>query len=136
MELKDFVSNSIVQICEAIKDAQKRTEELGAFVSPRMMPQGAPSLPHQAAFGGLSTIFFDIALEAEDISSNSDKDKAGAGLKVLGSHIGVDGENITNSSERQTNTSHIKFEIRVMWPSVQYIDRDYKGPSLSPSFNK
>ena len=39
MELKDFVADTLTQICQGIQIAQENTKAMGAFVSPRFVFQ-------------------------------------------------------------------------------------------------
>lgn len=108
MELKTFVTQSIIQISEGIKDAQNA--ETGAIVAPRInfTDKGKPRLA-----GGMITfapqmISFDVAVYVVE----SDNDKAGGKIGV--SFLGVGRE--TSSTKENSSISHIRFEIPVVWP--------------------
>ena len=65
MDLKEFISETIVQIVAGVVDAQEKTKELGAKVS----PASHFSVQHRflSAEGGATQIVqFDVALTAKE----------------------------------------------------------------------
>ena len=127
MELKDFVSNSIVQICEGIKDAQTKTEKIGACVSPRLTRDGAAALSNVIAVGSVSTITFDIATEAVDESRSNNTTKTEGTINVLGSKIGMNGNKQREENGRNSEVSRLQFAVNVFWPSITLIDPGFEG---------
>ena len=124
MNIKDFVSETLVQICEGIVDAQKKAKDTGAIISPRMMGSGdiaTPDLPATAA----DIIHFDIAVEAREESTKKDASGIKASLAVLGVKAGVDATGKDCRSDASASISRINFAVRVRWP-VQQITLDQR----------
>lgn len=69
MDLKEFISETIVQIVAGVVDAQEKTKELGAKVSPKLTGASHFSVQHRflSAEGGATQIVqFDVALTAKE----------------------------------------------------------------------
>lgn len=115
MDIKEFVSETLVQICEGIVDAQKRARETGAIISPRMLGSGeiaTPDLPATAA----DIINFDIAVEARESNTKNEASGIKASLAVLGVKAGVDTTGKDCRSDTSASVSRISFAVRVRWP--------------------
>lgn len=115
MDIKEFVPETLVQICEGIVDAQKRARDTGAIISPRMMNSeeiATPDLPATAA----DIINFDIAVEARESNTKNDASGIKASLAVLGVKAGVDTSGKDCRSDTSASVSRISFAVRVRWP--------------------
>jgi hypothetical protein len=106
MDLKSFISSTLVQIQEGVQDAIDQTTEKGleGSVNPKYTVSNNPSL------GQTQDVKFDIAVTA------SDEDKAGVngGIKVVGISFGGDASSTTKMSQ----ISRIQFSIPVTPPTT------------------
>lgn len=100
MELKDFISSTLVQIQEGVNQAmvQVRSDANNGMINPEFT----------GAYPSKQTVHFDIAL------TTSDEDKSGAkgGIKVAGLSIGAEGSQATKSS----SVSRVQFSIPFVPP--------------------
>lgn len=117
MDLKEFVSDTLVQICEGIKDAQDKTKEMGAYVSPMLTAKGTATA-HGGDATGVSRVRFDVALEVVDESKSGNTSNHKAGLKIFCAHTGLDGSNENHTTDKETHVSKVSFEVPVVWPTV------------------
>lgn len=135
MDLKTFVSESLVQICEGIKDAQGKVGDLGACISPRLVADTKTNTkaanPHERATHP-SLITFDVAVEAVHENVAGETIDTGGKLQVVALTGGHSREKHEESHSKMSSVSRIKFDLYVIWPSSTYTDGDYKGP---PTFN-
>ncbi len=125
MDLKNFVADSIIQICEGIKLAQERTQTMGAYISPRMFNENQmaeKSLPSRAS----QKISFDVALEVTDEMCSKDNSNINGGLKIACFHISTETGNMDSQKGKETHISRIKFDIPVRWPVVVPKDEEYQ----------
>jgi hypothetical protein len=100
MNIKEFVSDSLVQICEAVLDAQEKTSKSGARVNPYFRR----AKPEEAA----QVVKFDLAVTVSQQANG----KAGGEIKILGASLGGGGELATS----EQTISRIKFEIPIDLP--------------------
>jgi hypothetical protein len=111
MELKDFISQSLVQIVEAVEDAQKKIATSGATVNPpmkRIFPGGSQTHPAFGwpASGGPNPVMlieFDVAVTAE-----SGKHTKG-GIGVVGGVFALGSQGASDA----TNSSISRIRLRV-----------------------
>lgn len=127
MELKDFVANSIIEICEGIKIAQDKTQELGAFVSPRMYNEKYMADKNRSSMIS-EKISFDVAIEVTDEGHQNKSIKSGGGLKIASFHLGIEGDKSNLQTQKENHISRIKFEIPVRWPVIIPSDTEYSEP--------
>lgn len=108
MDLKTFIAESLTQIAEGIREAQK--SDSGAIISPRIAytDKDTPRLATGMFSHAPQMIEFDVAVTVTE----ADGEKGGGKIGV--SFLNVGGE-ITTSS-KNTSTSRIRFEIPVVWP--------------------
>lgn len=114
MDLKTFVSESLVQICEGIKDAQARTLGIGAYVCPKPLKEDLKRKD------GTVAVEFDVA-----VGTVSEKDSTSGGesrlsiviMTVFNAHIKGDSKN--RELEQDTTISRLKFVVPVRWPFVE-----------------
>ena len=114
MELKDFVSQSIQQIFEGVKQAQSQTKEMNGLIAPHKLRMSDKEIPnHQSVVGyhhstPIISVDFDISVTTQD----STKDKAGAGIFIAA--IGLGGQVGSESMNSQLNK--LRFSIPVILP--------------------
>ncbi len=119
MELKTFVAESLVQICEGIRDAQARALKLGAYVSPRSTKE------EMTRKDGTVDVEFDVAVVAT--SERGSASGSAGGLSVAMASIfkaGVKGESKSSELAQDATVSRLKFVIPVRWPLINVAKED------------
>jgi hypothetical protein len=112
MDLKEFISSSLTQIVEGIRDAQERSTGSGAWISPLgdNMPSRAGA-QHISSVGGyqyLDEVKFDVTISVtEEISGG-----AKGSLKIMSVAIGAGGE----IASQHGAVSRVQFAVPVVWP--------------------
>lgn len=119
MDLKEFVSETLVSIVTGIKDAQEKTRNLGASVNPGGLMRKSEAVSDNSTWDNRNNNFsqpvtFDIAITAEDSA------KGGAKVKVLSGILGGDigGE----KGSKNVLASRIQFTVPVLFPSENIED--------------
>lgn len=119
MDLKEFVSETLVSIVTGIKDAQEKTRNLGASVNPGGLMRKSEAVCNNSTWDNRNNNFsqpvtFDIAITAEDSA------KGGAKVKVLSGILGGDigGE----KGSKNVLASRIQFTVPVLFPSENIED--------------
>jgi len=130
VDLKEFVSETLISIVSGIKDAQEKTDELGALVNPGGLNRNISSVADNSIWDNRTNnyarpVAFDIAITAED-SAN-----AGAKVKVLSGIFGGDlgGE----KGSKNVLASRIQFSVPVLFPASDIGDpeaRTAKQPKV------
>lgn len=119
MDLKEFVSETIISIVSGIKDAQEKTRDLGASVNPGGLMRKTDAVSENSTWDNRNNNFsqpvaFDIAITAEDSA------KGGAKVKVLSGLLGGDigGE----KGSKNVLASRVQFTVPVLFPSEDIED--------------
>lgn len=122
MDLKDFVSDSIFQICAGINDAQEKTKDFGAVVSPRCLYQ-QDGVAHLALddqhVSTASIIHFDVALSVSESGGNENKGEKSVKLQIAEFaklEAGISSGNKKDAHQETSSISRLQFDIPVMWP--------------------
>ena len=116
MDLQEFVSESLKQLVDGVRDAQEHAAPSGAKISPMMHQKGPATGRYSVPEGGgvVQNISFDVAVTAQEKNEQGGK----AGLNVpyfnFGGKLSAEQENAT--------ISRIKFEVPVVLPS-QRVER-------------
>lgn len=89
MDLKDFVSETLISIIAGVNDAQENAKEINAHVNPGGLTRHTKNIVDNSIWDNTTNnyaqiVSFDVAVTAED-SSNE-----GAKVKVLSGIIGGD----------------------------------------------
>ncbi|HEB93978.1 MAG TPA: hypothetical protein ENI94_11050 [Gammaproteobacteria bacterium] len=120
MDLKEFVTETLVSIVEGVKAAQERVNNNDAFVNPGGLMRNTKSVDDNAIWDNRTNnyaryVTFDVAVTAEDSSSG------GAKIKVLPGILGGDvgGE----KGNKNTIASRVQFTVPVLLPSHDVGDR-------------
>lgn len=108
MELKDFISETLNQIIDGVKDAQEHAKGTGAAISP--MAYGGEPGPELNGMP-VKDIEFDVAVTATE----GTKTKGGIGVFVGPVGLGTHGQSDTASS----SISRIKFVVPLSLPEQQ-----------------
>ena len=115
MELKDFVSQTLIQIVEGVPSAQEPTRKLDGAVNPTMEDFSEnPNLGHVGTRGYSNDqrVIFPVQFDVS-LSTEQSKTKGGeAGLRV--SIISAGGKKQSQSSESQV--AQVKFIVPVLLP--------------------
>lgn len=117
MELKEFVSETIVQITQGILDAQEQTKSTGILISPplRTEKDGQYEINRRDKMNYiLQTLHFDVSLSVESTTTGGGQGKAS--IAVFSASLGGKKES------KDTNTSRISFDIPICWPSAGEIE--------------
>ena len=119
MDLKEFVRESLVQISNAIIEANVELEGTSAVVNPyNVVTFGGD----QKAYGRLNDAYkekdaivevveFDVAVTTESGT------QTGGGIKISVASIGIGAEG--KSTGAQSHESRIKFKVPMVYPRVQ-----------------
>jgi len=110
MDLKDFISESLIQIIDGVIVAQEYANEKKADVAPRLSAESGPRDTFRALHGNepLQTVEFDVAVTA----SETDKAEGTIGILVATLGVGVKGSEETQTTE----LSRIKFSVPIGLP--------------------
>jgi hypothetical protein len=110
MDLKDFVTASIISVLEGVRDAATQTTNM-AEVAPAFSPAGgiekAGILMSQAG-GYVHMLEFDVAVTANEGADT----KAGIGVVAGVFNLGAGGTSTTSNS----TVSRIKFRVPIVFP--------------------
>ena len=113
MELKEFISETLTQIAQGVKDGQNNVAELGAKVNPANVPSFQGDVPHCSGGGKtpakiLCDVEFNVAL------TNDTSTSMGSGISVLFGAIGIGGKHCT--SDKDTTLNSIRFNVIMELP--------------------
>lgn len=115
MELKDFVTSTLTQIAEGVKNAQEPYKNLGGVVNPgglKLVEGGMPygkTIPMHGDAILLCNVQFEVSLTSDNLSNNS------GGIGVLFGAISIVGK--SGEEERQSSLTKVKFNVPVKLPS-------------------
>lgn len=115
MELKEFISEALVQIVAGIEDAQEKIETSNAEISPSYNNRQQNIMEKlnliQSRKGNvIQQVNFDIAVSATEGTGT----KAGVGVLAGAFNLGASG---SSNQENQT-ASRIKFAVPVTLPTI------------------
>lgn len=115
MELKDFVSQTLLAISEGIMEAQAKTGASGLIIAPPLTDEGIIQVakdgrkkPHIVHFN------LKVAVDAKGEQGN-----AGGGFSIQVLNVSVSGKSGSreNSSISSSTMQEISFDIPVLWPT-------------------
>ena len=117
MELKDFVSQSLLQIFEGVKEAQAKANDSKGSIAPAGYRTSNKEIPNHPSVVGfihstpVISVEFDVSVTTQDTS----KEKVGLGIFVAALAMGgqIGSESLNNQLNR------LRFSIPVMLPSVE-----------------
>ena len=124
MELKEFLSETLLSIIAGVTDAQKKAAEHGALVNPTGLMRNTSNVADNAIWDNRNnnyaqSITFDVAITAEDTASGGAKVKVLSG--ILGGDIGAE------KGSKNSVASRIQFVVPVLLPSHDVNDRAARG---------
>lgn len=122
MELKEFITEAITQICEGVKNAQDKCYEMGALVNPMLAVKvcNDETYSHDDQDYPVTKINFRVGLA----ESSAQGQKNGIGVFLSKISLGHE-NNKENSSESVTS---IDFSVTAVLP---YVSRQGKHVPLS-----
>lgn len=127
MDLKDFVSETLLSIVTGVTEAQAKAQELGAHVNPSGLTRNAAKVADNAVWDNSNNnyaqlVTFDVAVTAEDTA------KAGAKVKVIAGIFGAgaDAETATKSSL----ASRVQFSIPILLPAHDVANPDARAKNI------
>ena len=126
MELKEYVCQTIVQICQGVKEAQKECAEMGAIVNPAafVYKDGDCYIPTKLNQAGVERRVQMIDIDAMLTDSSNDSSGVGVGLSVNFLGVKFGGDQTTG----KTSTNHVHFSVPVALPSVEVEDKSMPTP--------
>jgi len=122
MDLKEFVSETLISIVSGVADAQMKVEELGAKVNPAGLRKNHNKSTDNAVWDDSNNnyaqqiITFDVAVTAEDNA------KAGAKVKVIAGLFGADAN--AETGNKNSLVTRVKFSVPILLPP-----QDIKKPA-------
>lgn len=107
MELKEFVSETLTQICEGVKDAQERCNPLGARINP---PIDRDKVIHTSSlqYRKYTDVKFNIALRSDDRESG----KSGIGVLLANISVGT----VKETAQDASSVTSVEFSVPVALP--------------------
>src|SRR5690242_7086141 len=96
MELKTFIAQTIVELCEGVSDAQHRVLDSGARVNPELVA------------GNVTKVDFDVEVSTAEGTST----KSGLGVFVGAVGAGAQGQ----AEAKQNSVGRIRFTVPVIMP--------------------
>jgi len=114
MELKEFVSQTLLQIIEGVKVAQENTKQHGAKINPVLTytEMGTFRTPMVTPTSNITSPVFLVDFDVAIIATEGEGIKGGGGLNVAAIRIGAQGE----SSSSNTQQSRVKFIVPITLP--------------------
>ncbi len=114
MDLKEFVSETIISIISGVTEAQSKAKELGAHVNPGGLTRNTKNISNNAVWDNSTNnyaqpVSFDVAVTAEDTATG------GAKVKVLSGILGGDfgGE----KGNKNVVASRVQFSVPILLPA-------------------
>ncbi|UTS74897.1 hypothetical protein NMB96_08945 [Xanthomonas hortorum] len=119
MELKEFVTEALLQISGGIEDAQRKLQEGGSTtrINTSMTKDDTGNLVTGGRLHAIEYVDFDVAI----LANSGTETKAGIGLTVASLlNLSAGG----NSTESKGMESRIKFRVPVAFPKHRYPKQD------------
>lgn len=125
MDLKDFVSETLLSIITGVSDAQGKAKGHGALVNPAGLMRHTAKIADNAIWDNRTNVYaqpisFDIAITVGDTASSGGKIKVLAG--ILGGSVG--GE----EGSKNAVASRVQFVVPVLLPSQNVEDPMARAP--------
>lgn len=114
MELKEFITATLVEIQQGVQDAIYECEQLKlkGVINPIYSADGNISSQHISSHR--QNVDFDIAVTTENSSSSQQDGKVKGGIKVLSGSI----DKSDTEKESDSKSSRIKFSIPIIPPAT------------------
>lgn len=114
MELKDFITETLTQMMEGVKNAQEKAKGFGAIVNPPSPHKKESTIDYGdlGEYQRIQTIEFEVSLTS---TSTSDSQK---GISVAFAGIGAKGGK--ENTEQNSIVNKIRFDIPIALPYTSY----------------
>ena len=120
MQLEDFISNSIIQLCNGIQKAQnhlhpvqiEEDENVKRLFHPSVVPHTLCSSDIPDHRRNFYLIEYDLSITVE----NKQDSTKNVGISVVGSNL--NGNYSRSNHQIKTSTSRMKFSIPIKYPST------------------
>jgi hypothetical protein len=119
MELKQFVTETLLQIASGIEDAQEKLQEVGsaARINTSVTKDDSGNLVTGGRRHSVEFVEFDVAI----LANSGTETKAGVGLTVASLlNLSAGGK----SNQSQGTESRIKFKVPVAFPKHRHPDAE------------
>ena len=115
MELKEFITNTLSQIAEGVKDAQVIYKNVGGVVNPNGLKQVEGGIPYgkTTPIHGEAHLLCNVQFEVS-LTNDSGSNKSG-GIGVLFGALSIGGK--AGEEEKQSSLTKVRFNIPVKLPS-------------------
>ncbi|MCE1225962.1 MAG: hypothetical protein LWW87_05660 [Geobacteraceae bacterium] len=125
MDLKEFVSETLISIITGVTDAQEKANEYGAFVNPAGLMRSTSNVSNNAIWDNSTnnyaqSIAFDVAVTAEDAGQGGAKIKVFSGI--------ISGELGGEKSNKNSVASRVQFSIPILFPAHDIKKPDARKP--------
>lgn len=116
MELKEYVTQTLVQICQGVSDAMSECSQLGAIVNPSSYVdvEGSSYIPKEGSFSRIGRRVQIIEIGAALTASEESSHGRGLGLSVSF----FKGEAGKDSSSKVVNNNYVHFSVPVAMPAT------------------
>lgn len=133
MDLKDFVSETIVSIISGVSEAQTKAAELGAHVNPSGLTRNKTAVENNSIWDNSGNNFaqpisFDIAVTAEDT------EKGGAKVKVIAGIFGAGAD--AETGNKSSLASRVQFTVPILLPGHKVENPKARAKPPSASFGR
>ena len=111
MNLRDFISETLIQIAEGVKDAQGKFSAHGARINPKITSAASRASEHgliSASGSAAQLVHFDVALTTTDGTGT----KGGIGVFAGAVSLGSSGQSKTENS----SISRVQFIVPLVLP--------------------
>ncbi len=128
MDLKEFVSETLLAIIGGVADAQQKAKVLSAHVNPGGLTRNIRNVENNAVWDNSTNnyaqqVSFDVAITAEDSATGGAKVRVLSG--ILGGDIGGEKGN------KNVIASRVQFSVPVLLPA-QVIEKPNARISVKP----
>jgi hypothetical protein len=115
MKLQDFISGTLKELMDGVKNAQKYAAVSGGAINPKglvYLKESSGVVQHRET----SRIGQEIEFDIEVTASEEKKTKGGAGVLISIVGLGVQGQ----SGAENRSVNRIKFKVPVIFPKGEY----------------
>lgn len=107
MDLKEFISDTLTQICDGVKAAQSSCEKIGAKINPPI-EQDRVKFTSNSYYWKYTEVRFKIALRSSDVENG----KSGIGVLLANFTVGSTRETVQDLS----SVTSVEFSVPVALP--------------------
>lgn len=129
MDLKEFVSETLISIIDGIKEAQEKSIDLGASINPGGLMRNKSTVKENSIWDNTTnnyaqSVSFDIAITAEDSAQGGVKVKVLSG--IFGGEVGGEKES------KNVLASRVNFSVPVLFPTINIENPEAREPKRKP----